>query len=239
MRLFNWLTSGRPPETLSGEIAVAPTVSSSRFNAEVWELEPDNVISLREKLSLNGNALHAYACASICRGVLSGLTEAYVINQSTRDKLVRADSTCERFIRPFVQGTHLRPWYVEEDQQYLIALRSSCRASAWTPQAGIWGIPATSFPPRTTTCSASSRRGRPGFLSARHPSRCACAGIGGNIGSSRNRQKTSRSPTHPKRSVRPSRTSRRRAARSRKSATRRKSKFSGGCCKLSGKAVAC
>ena len=125
MRLFKWLTSGRPPETLSGEIAVAPTVSSSRFNAEVWELEPDNVISLREKLSLNGNALHAYACASICRGVLSGLTEAYVINQSTRDKLVRADSTCERFIRPFVQGTHLRPWYVEEDQQYLIALRSS------------------------------------------------------------------------------------------------------------------
>lgn len=47
------------------------------------------------------------------------------IDQPTRDRLIAVDSTCEQFVRPFVQGTHLRPWYVEEDQQYLIALRSS------------------------------------------------------------------------------------------------------------------
>jgi SAM-dependent methyltransferase len=61
----------------------------------------------------------------VYRGVLSGLTEAFAINQSTRDKLVAADSSCQRFIRPFLQGTHLRPWYIEEDEQHLIALRSS------------------------------------------------------------------------------------------------------------------
>ena len=129
MRLFKWLTSGRPPEALSDVIADAPTVSAARFESETWELEPDNVIALREKLSGKGTALHKYAGASIYRGVLSGLTEAYVMNQSTRDKLIAADSSCEQFIRPFVQGTHLRPWYVEEDEQYLIALRSSANFS--------------------------------------------------------------------------------------------------------------
>ncbi len=31
MRLFKWLTAGRPPEALSEEIAVAPTVSAVRL----------------------------------------------------------------------------------------------------------------------------------------------------------------------------------------------------------------
>lgn len=125
MRLFKWLTSGRPPETLSDEIGKSPTVQTKRFNAEIWELESDDVITLRGKLAMNGIALHNFLGGSIYRGVLSGLTEAYVVNQETRDELIAKDHTCERFVRPFVQGTHLRPWYVEESQQYLIALRSS------------------------------------------------------------------------------------------------------------------
>jgi SAM-dependent methyltransferase len=125
MRLFKWLTSGRPPENLSEVISTAPTVCAERFNAEAWELEPDDVIRLREKLSARGTSLSNYSNTSIYRGVLSGLTEAYVINQITRDKLVTADPSCEKFIRPFVQGTNLRPWYVEDSQEYLIALRSS------------------------------------------------------------------------------------------------------------------
>ncbi len=125
MRLFKWLTSGRPPETLSEVIADAPIASTDRLGEAPWELEPDNVIALREKLSSRGTPLQKFAGASIYRGVLSGLTEAYVIDRATRDKLVAADLSCDSFIRPFVQGTHLRPWFVEDSDQFLIALRSS------------------------------------------------------------------------------------------------------------------
>ena len=124
MRLFKWLTSGRPPEALSDEIAKAPTINTLRLR-DSWELEPDSVINLREKLVSKGTVLRDYCSGLICRGVLSGLTEAYVVDQSTRDKLIAADPGCRQFIRPFVQGTHLRPWYVEEDHNYLIALKSS------------------------------------------------------------------------------------------------------------------
>jgi SAM-dependent methyltransferase len=124
MRVFKWLTAGRPPEALSDEIAKAPTVSAVRLQ-DGWELEPDSVINLREKLASKGTLLRDYCGGRVYRGVLSGLTEAYVVDQSTRNRLVAADSTCQQFIRPFVQGTHLRPWYIEEDQQHLIALKSS------------------------------------------------------------------------------------------------------------------
>jgi len=125
MRLFKWLTSGRPPETLSNEIANAPLASTERFGAEPWELETDDVIALRQKLAAGGRKLLAVVGGQILYGLKTGLTNAFVINRPTRDKLVAADPTCECFIRPFVQGTHLRPWYVEDSEQYLIALRSS------------------------------------------------------------------------------------------------------------------
>jgi adenine-specific DNA-methyltransferase len=88
MHLFKWLTSGRPPETLSDVLADAPTLNAARLGTKTWELEHDSVIALREKLSLRGTALHKYASVSIYRGVLSGLTEAYVIGRSKRDELV-------------------------------------------------------------------------------------------------------------------------------------------------------
>jgi hypothetical protein len=125
MRLFRWLTAGRPPETLSDEIAIAPTISAFRLRNDAWELEPDGVVNLRERLTSRGRALREYGSNGIYRGVLSGLTEAYVVDHSTREKLVSADPACQRIIRPFVQGTHLRPYYVEDSGQYLIALRSS------------------------------------------------------------------------------------------------------------------
>ena len=117
MRLFKWLTAGRPPEALSEEVAKAPTVSAVRLEGG-WELEPDSVINLREKLASKGTLLRGYCGGRVYRGVLSGLTEAYVVDQPTRDIILAADPTCQPFIRPFVQGTHLRPWYIEEDQQY-------------------------------------------------------------------------------------------------------------------------
>lgn len=133
MRLFRWLAAGRPPEGLSEVIATAPTIKADRFREDTWELEPDNVIKLREKLAKAGIALKSWCNAPIYRGVLSGLTEAYVINQATRDKLVAADPACEKFVRPFVQGTNLRPWYVEDSGDYLIALRSSANFNwPWT-----------------------------------------------------------------------------------------------------------
>lgn len=123
MRLFRWLTSGRPPETLSDEIAVSPTVSASRFDNDIWELEPDSVIALQQKMLSKGTALHALPGVRIYRGVLSGLTEAFVIPAAIREQLVGADPRSAEIIKPFVQGTNLRPWYVEDSSDFLIFTR--------------------------------------------------------------------------------------------------------------------
>jgi hypothetical protein len=84
-----------------------------------------DTFSDRLKLAASHCKLLKFVEGQILYGLKTGLTEAFIVDQLTRDRLVAADPTCAEFVRPFVQGTNLRPWYVEEDQQYLIALKSS------------------------------------------------------------------------------------------------------------------
>ena len=122
MRLFKFLTSGRPPENLSDVIAKSPTMRTDHLGADAWELDPDDVLDLRKKLTARGKPLHAY-CTGILRGVVTGLTEVFVIDELMRGELIRKDPRSAEIIKPFVQGTHLRPWYIERSSEFLIFTR--------------------------------------------------------------------------------------------------------------------
>ena len=125
MRLFKWLTKGRPPENLSDVISSAPTMKTSHLDRETWELEPDAILELRKKVAAGWKTLREYSDGRIYRGILTGLTDVFVIDNEKRNDLIAQDSRSIEVIKPFVQGTHLRPWYIESTQQYLLALKSS------------------------------------------------------------------------------------------------------------------
>jgi len=127
MRLYKWLTAGHPPENLSEVIAAAPTMRTDHLGTDAWELEADDVLALRRKLSASGKPLREYAEGRILRGVVSGLTEVFVIDGNRRDQLVAEDPRSVEIIKPFVQGTHLRPWYIERSGDYLIFTRRGIR----------------------------------------------------------------------------------------------------------------
>ncbi|MCX6930333.1 MAG: N-6 DNA methylase, partial [Verrucomicrobia bacterium] len=127
MRLFKWLTAGQPPETLSEVIAAAPTVRSERFGEDAWELEADNVLQLRSKLAEGHRTLHQFTGGRIQYGIKTGLNEVFVISREQRDELVAADSRSAEIIKPFRQGTHLRPWYMEDSPDYLVFTRRGIR----------------------------------------------------------------------------------------------------------------
>lgn len=126
MKLFKWLTSGSPPETLSDVIATAPTMRTDHLGAEAWELDPDDELALRKKLAAGGKALSEYA-GTIFRGVVTGLNEVFVIDEKTRSELIKKDGRSEEIIKPFIQGTHMRPWFIEQSIEHLIFTRRGVR----------------------------------------------------------------------------------------------------------------
>ena len=123
MKLFKWLTIGSPPENLSDVIATAPTMRTDHLTEDAWELDPDDVLALRCKLSAVGKSLNAYTEGKIFYGIKTGLNEVFIIDKRKRDELVAAHASSADIIKPFVQGTNVRPWYVEHSDQYLIFSR--------------------------------------------------------------------------------------------------------------------
>ena len=108
MKLWQWLTSGRPPETLSDEISKAASMRTDHLGSAAWVSEVDEVIELKNKLATGGIKVSNYANCEVFRGVVTGANEVFVINNAIRKELVEKDARCAEIIKPFVQGTNLR-----------------------------------------------------------------------------------------------------------------------------------
>ncbi|MGL4460850.1 MAG: TaqI-like C-terminal specificity domain-containing protein [Planctomycetia bacterium] len=61
----------------------------------------------------------------INRGILTGLTEVFVIDEIQRKQLLQDDPNSGDLLLPFIQGKHVRPWYVEDSGEYVLAIKSS------------------------------------------------------------------------------------------------------------------
>jgi hypothetical protein len=125
MRLFKWLGAGQPPENLSEVIAATATMRIDHLGAAAWELEADNVLALRRKLAERHRTLSQHVSGEIFYGIKTGLSEVFVIGEAVRNQLIAEDAGSGSLLEQFVQGTNMRPWYLEHPQQYLIALKSS------------------------------------------------------------------------------------------------------------------
>ena len=133
MRLFKWLVKGHPPENLSDVVAEASTLTTTHLGTAAWELEGDAVRSLRAKMMQAHPQLGQVADGGLYRGILTGLTEAFIVDTAVRDRLVLADPPCEDILRPYLRGQDIKPWSPDWAGLWLIAIPSSNdRAWPWS-----------------------------------------------------------------------------------------------------------
>ncbi len=89
-----------------------------------WQLGGDTGRKLFLRLQTVGVLLGDLVAGHMYRGVVTGLNEAFLIDSPIRDRIVAQDSTSAQIIKPFIRGEDVRPWYVEESDQWIImALR--------------------------------------------------------------------------------------------------------------------
>ncbi len=86
-----------------------------------WQLD-DAGRSVFAKLMHSGRQLGEVVNGQMYRGVLTGLNEAFIIDQATRDRLVREDPASGELIKPLVNGADVRSWYLEDEGRWLILL---------------------------------------------------------------------------------------------------------------------
>jgi hypothetical protein len=73
--------------------------------------------------------LGEYIDGNIFRGILTGLNEAFVINDATRQDLINADSSSAEIIKPFLIGRDIKRYKQPKCEHYLVLI-----PNGWTRQ---------------------------------------------------------------------------------------------------------
>lgn len=97
----------------------APTYPQASLGVGSWQLEGDARAAVRRKIIGSHPTLKEVYGAPLY-GIKTGLNEAFVIDQATRDRLVKEDPKAAAIIKPFVEGNELHKWHTRPQRQHLI-----------------------------------------------------------------------------------------------------------------------
>ncbi len=93
-----------------------------QFSGETWVISSGIEQKLIERLKDSFKILSDFVGGEAYRGVLTGLTEAFLINEETKKKLVDDDSKADELIKPFLQGRDVQSYVKPKTLSYLILL---------------------------------------------------------------------------------------------------------------------
>jgi type I restriction-modification system DNA methylase subunit len=125
IKILNW----QPGPPLSEFASVVDDKSVSLPQKELtpdgWRLESLVELRLLEKLRKAGKPLGEYVGGRFYRGILTGLNEAFVVDQETRDMLITEHFSSTELLKPFLRGKDVKRWNVNFSNVYLIKIESS------------------------------------------------------------------------------------------------------------------
>ncbi len=109
--------------SLTVEAAIRPLeyqLPPESFSETGWNLAEPKQTAVIEQLRTIGRPLLQVANGQICRGVVSGLTKAFVISAEQRNAIVQDNPDADEIIHPFLQGRFIRRYKIEPSDQFLI-----------------------------------------------------------------------------------------------------------------------
>ena len=109
-------------ETLT---AIGFEMPINALRTEGWTLERPEVLALMAKLRTVGTPLGEHVDNKIFYGIKTGLNEAFVIDEATRERLIAEDPKSAELIKPWLRGRDIKKWQAEFAGLYLINIASS------------------------------------------------------------------------------------------------------------------
>jgi len=95
-------------------------ITFSDLQEDGWTLKDRKILDLLAKIRSKGIPLSEYVNGKIFYGIKTGLNEAFVIDQSTRDRLVAEDPKSAEIIKPFLAGRDIKRYEQSKNTKFLI-----------------------------------------------------------------------------------------------------------------------
>ncbi|MBX7104513.1 MAG: N-6 DNA methylase [Gemmataceae bacterium] len=99
------------------------TIAVQSLDDSGWVLDDPKLSLLRKKLLSIGQPLSEAAGGPLFRGLITGLNEGFVVDAESRKQITR-DGKSHEILRPFVAGTNVRRWIVQDPGEWVIAIPS-------------------------------------------------------------------------------------------------------------------
>jgi adenine-specific DNA-methyltransferase len=110
-------------ESLPEEIIKAGIeLKEYRFENDNWNLATSKEQDLLSKILKVGEPLGQFLDNQIYRGLLTGLNEAFIVDQQTYNNIVSTDQASKKFLKPFYMGRDVHKYFAENNGRYLICI---------------------------------------------------------------------------------------------------------------------
>ncbi len=96
------------------------TISKKTLEDTGWNLSNEAGQKLLKKIQQAGIPLSEYVKGNIYRGIVTGLNEAFVIDEPTKQKLIKEDNRSKEIIKPFLAGRDVKRFEKPVSNKYLI-----------------------------------------------------------------------------------------------------------------------
>jgi hypothetical protein len=94
-------------------------IMQNRLDNNVWNFQNPEILNLRDKIEKISIKIED-TNLNIYYGIKTGLMEAFVINEDTKNKLIMEDINNKDIIKPFIRGRDVKKWKIDYKNLYLI-----------------------------------------------------------------------------------------------------------------------
>lgn len=98
----------------------AITLAQSELKPDSWRLESPVKLRLLERLRKIGTPLNNYVQGRMYRGLVTGLNKAFIIDISTRNRLIAEDESSREVIKSFIRGRDAKRWRIDYSELWLL-----------------------------------------------------------------------------------------------------------------------
>ena len=90
-------------------------VRQSTLKAEGWTLAGSEGSKVIDKIQNAGTTLGKYVKGHFYRGILTGLNEAFVIDEDSKKNIIKEDAKSATLIKPWLNGHDILKWHPDFD----------------------------------------------------------------------------------------------------------------------------
>jgi len=96
-------------------------IQLQNFTKESWNLKSEKENSIKTKIEKIGKVIENWSI-HIFRGITTGLNEAFVIDNQTKERLIKEDKNNAQIIKPLLRGRDIKQYYYENSDLWIICL---------------------------------------------------------------------------------------------------------------------